>query len=413
MPTLRSRADVRRHRDLAAAAATVSASRRMAQAAADPTLDPVVVTATRRAERSFDVPASIDIIDARDDPRRPADGQPVRDAGARPGDLRRQPPELRAGPADQLARLRRARDVRRARRAALPGRHPATMPDGQGQTGSFSLLSAARIEVLRGPVLDALRQRVGRRDLACSPRTGRAQPVLDGQRRRRQLRDDHVAAQGHRARRPASATSSAATRFATDGYREHSAAARELANAKLTFAPDGGTRVTLVGTSQYQPDTQDPLGLTRAQWEANPRRRIRWRCCSTRARRSTSCRAGVRIEHAFDPATTLRRHRLRRQPRRAPVPRVLGRRTDLVGRRRRPRPRFRRRRRAAGARVRDRRPPAAHRRRPTSDRSDERRRASSTTTASLGDLRRDEDDTVAQRRRLSRRRSSACSTTCR
>jgi iron complex outermembrane receptor protein len=28
---------------------------------------------------------------------------------------------------------------------------PATMPDGQGQTGSFSLLSARSIEVLRGP----------------------------------------------------------------------------------------------------------------------------------------------------------------------------------------------------------------------------------------------------------------------
>src|SRR5207245_6394647 len=28
---------------------------------------------------------------------------------------------------------------------------PATMPDGQGQTGSFSLPSAQRIEVLRGP----------------------------------------------------------------------------------------------------------------------------------------------------------------------------------------------------------------------------------------------------------------------
>src|SRR4029079_11808372 len=28
---------------------------------------------------------------------------------------------------------------------------PVTMPDGQAQTGSFSLLSAARIEVLRGP----------------------------------------------------------------------------------------------------------------------------------------------------------------------------------------------------------------------------------------------------------------------
>ena len=27
----------------------------------------------------------------------------------------------------------------------------------------------------------------------------------------------------------------------------------------------------MIGNSLYQPDAQDPLGLTRAQWEANPR----------------------------------------------------------------------------------------------------------------------------------------------
>ena len=29
--------------------------------------------------------------------------------------------------------------------------------------------------------------------------------------------------------------------------------------------------ITLIGNTQYQPETQDPLGLTRAQWEADPR----------------------------------------------------------------------------------------------------------------------------------------------
>ena len=87
-------------------------------------IDPITVTATRRAERAFDVPASVDTIDG----ATIHDGQPqvnlsetlVRDSGR----VRGESPELRAGPADQLARLRRARRVRRARRAALPGRHP-------------------------------------------------------------------------------------------------------------------------------------------------------------------------------------------------------------------------------------------------------------------------------------------------
>ncbi len=40
---------------------------------------------------------------------------------------------------------------------------PATMPDGQGQTGSFSLLSAQAHRSAARPVLHAVRQCVGRR----------------------------------------------------------------------------------------------------------------------------------------------------------------------------------------------------------------------------------------------------------
>ena len=63
----------------------------------------------------------------------------------------------------------------------------------------------------------------------------------------------------------------AANRFDTDGYREHSAAQRDVVNAKLVFAADDDTRVTVIGSSQHQPESQDPLGLTQAQVDADPR----------------------------------------------------------------------------------------------------------------------------------------------
>src|SRR5439155_1121005 len=63
----------------------------------------------------------------------------------------------------------------------------------------------------------------------------------------------------------------AGNHFATDGYRDHSEASRDLVNAKLKFNVDPDTRVTLIANSLYQPEAQDPLGLTRAQWQADPR----------------------------------------------------------------------------------------------------------------------------------------------
>jgi iron complex outermembrane receptor protein len=63
----------------------------------------------------------------------------------------------------------------------------------------------------------------------------------------------------------------AASEFRTDGYRDHSSARRDLTNAKLVLDATPDTRVTFIGNTQYQPETEDPLGLTRAEWDANPR----------------------------------------------------------------------------------------------------------------------------------------------
>ena len=37
------------------------------------------------------------------------------------------------------------------------------------------------------------------------------------------------------------------------------------------FDAGEATRITIIGSTQDQPHTQDPLGLTFAQWQADPR----------------------------------------------------------------------------------------------------------------------------------------------
>ena len=64
---------------------------------------------------------------------------------------------------------------------------PVTMPDGQGQTGSFSLLSAQRIEVLRGP-FSTLYGNASGGVISVFTEDGAAPPVFTRERRRRQLR---------------------------------------------------------------------------------------------------------------------------------------------------------------------------------------------------------------------------------
>src|SRR5438093_13100171 len=123
-----------------------------AQAMAPPTpLEPITVTATRHEERAFDVPASVDIIT----------GEVIRDGNPAVNlseTLARVPGVFAANRQNYAQDLQissrgfgaRAAFAVRGVRVYQDG-IPVTMPDGQGQTGSFSLLSAERIEVLRGP----------------------------------------------------------------------------------------------------------------------------------------------------------------------------------------------------------------------------------------------------------------------
>jgi iron complex outermembrane receptor protein len=61
-----------------------------------------------------------------------------------------------------------------------------------------------------------------------------------------------------------------ANRFDTDGYRDHSAAQRDTLNLRVAFLDTPLGRIRLSLNSLAMPDSLDPLGLTRAQWQADP-----------------------------------------------------------------------------------------------------------------------------------------------
>ncbi|MFO1313702.1 MAG: TonB-dependent receptor [Burkholderiales bacterium] len=233
------------------------------------TLDPVAVTATRREERSFDVPASVDVIDG----ATIRDGQPA---------INLSEPLVRVPGVFAANRNNYAQDTQISSRGygsratfGVRGVRlyqdfiPATMPDGQGQTGSFSLLSAKSIEVLRGP-FSTLYGNASGGVISVFTEDPTASPVAEASLSLGSFTTYNAGLKTTGFAGPVGYVA-AFNRFDTDGYREHSAAQREIANAKLTYAPSAGTRITLIGSSQHQPDSQDPLGLTQAQVEADPR----------------------------------------------------------------------------------------------------------------------------------------------
>jgi iron complex outermembrane receptor protein len=146
---------------------------------------------------------------------------------------------------------------------------PATMPDGQGQAASFNLSSAQRIEVLRGP-FSSLYGNASGGVIQIFTADGPPEPTLAGSV---YVGSHHTTKLGlqYGGTRGAFNYLVDASRFDTDGYRDHSAARRDHVNAK--FRLDAGPRgtVTFVLNALDQPETQDPLGLTADQVAQNRR----------------------------------------------------------------------------------------------------------------------------------------------
>ena len=146
---------------------------------------------------------------------------------------------------------------------------PATMPDGQGQAASFNLDTAERIEVLRGPFASMYGNAAGG-VIQIFTADGPKDPTFTGKYSLGSY-DTNKWALGYGGTHGPLNLNAITSVFRTDGYRDHSAARRDHTHAKLKF--DGGTAgtFTLVADALDQPETQDPLGLTRAQVAANRR----------------------------------------------------------------------------------------------------------------------------------------------
>ena len=242
-----------------------------AQRAPTPTeLPPVVVTATRIDSRAADVPASISRIDGSEVRNGHALVNISESLGAVPGLLARD----RQNYAQDVQISVRGFGARstfgiRGVRLYVDG-IPATLPDGQGQISNVELGSVDRIEVLRGP-FSALYGNSSGGVVQVFTAEGEGAPRFgfgvsggsDGALR--------FGVQASGASAGGFGYNLSASRFRTDGYREHSATERTLGNAKLTFRPDVDNKLTLIANSLALPTAQDPLGLTRAQYEANPR----------------------------------------------------------------------------------------------------------------------------------------------
>lgn len=146
---------------------------------------------------------------------------------------------------------------------------PATMPDGQGQLSHFSLDAAERVEVLRGPFSALYGNASGGVVQLWSAEGGT--PALTkvglfaGSNASMRLGLSTRGADG-----PFD-YNLAASHFQTAGYRDHSRARGESGNARLGFDLGKAGHLTLVFNTLALPQAQDPLGLTRAQFAADPR----------------------------------------------------------------------------------------------------------------------------------------------
>ncbi len=239
-----------------------------AQEAAD-SLQPVVVTGTRTERRAFDLPMSVDVI-SRD---------AIQEAKPRVNvseDLNRAPGTFvqnRENFAQELQITIRGFGARsqfgtRGVKLIVDGL-PASSPDGQGNPGVFDLGAADRIEVLRGP-FSALYGNHSGGVVQVFSETGATPPAV--------VPDLEFGSYGFQRYGLKGGGASGAfngfanvSYFSTDGYRDHSAATKTQFSTKLGYDLNESNRLTLVATAFNQPDAQDPLGLTQAQVQQNPR----------------------------------------------------------------------------------------------------------------------------------------------
>ncbi|WP_051526776.1 TonB-dependent receptor [Alkanindiges illinoisensis] len=250
-------------------AASSSASGLTKQTPTATVLPTIVVTAIRSGRDAFELPASVDRIDT----------STIASAGPR---VNLSEALVRVPGISVLNRQNYAQDLQISSRGfgarstfGVRGVRlytdgiPATMPDGQGQAANFDLESAERLEVLRGPFSALYGNASG----------GVIQLFTENPQPGQNLEAGVSAGSDGLLRETLKSSGKSGdlshvlslSNMEIDGYREHSAAKRQLLNAKLGYDLSPDSSLMLLFNALHMPEAQDPLGLTRSDVNANPK----------------------------------------------------------------------------------------------------------------------------------------------
>lgn len=263
---------------------------------------PVVVTATRIEQNSFDLPVAIDVVSKED----------IQD-----GQLQMQLSEslIRVPGITAQNRNNQAQDPQissrgfgsrssfgvRGVRVYVDG-IPLTMPDGQGQPGIVDLSAIKSIEVMRGPFSALYGNSSGgviqmiTEDAPKTPTVG-GTVMFGSYDTKRQILE-------------AAGTSEQieyllnVSNFETDGYREHNSGKKEQVTAKFKINFSDDTKLTTL-VNYFDQEAQDPLGLTKAQAKNNPESVVGAATTADTGVKRSHTQAGFNLTHAFNESNAI------------------------------------------------------------------------------------------------------------
>lgn len=226
------------------------------------TIAPIVVTATRQAQNSFDLPVAIDVVEKQNI----KDGQLqmllseslIRVPGitAQNRNNQAQDPQI----SSRGFGARSAFGVRGIR-VYVDG-IPLTMPDGQGQPGVVDLSAIQSVEVMRGP-FSALYGNSSGGVIQMITKNAPQTPEVSGTAMfgsydtKRQVLEATGQHEGMEYLLNVS-------NFETDSFRDHGRGKKTMGTAKFNFKLNEDTKVTTL-VNWFEQDAQDPLGLDKAR----------------------------------------------------------------------------------------------------------------------------------------------------
>ncbi|APM43683.1 TonB-dependent receptor PqqU [Klebsiella pneumoniae] len=175
---------------------------------------------------------------------------------------------------------------------------PATMPDGQGQTSNIDIGSVDTIEVLRGP-FSALYGNSSGGVINVTSQTGTQPPTVEASSYYGSFGTWHYGMKATGAVGDGSHAGDvdytvSTNRFTTHGYRDHSGARKNLANARLGVRINDVSKLTLLLNS-VDIKANDAGGLTADEWRDNPRQSPRGDQYNTR-KNTRQTQAGLHYE---------------------------------------------------------------------------------------------------------------------